>query len=330
MPTATAFSPLRPVPEGVASPDGRWLYLPAASGGLDAVAAASGELRWHQAGAALALLAEDAQVLVLEPTGQGRLRPRWLDAADGTPRQQRTGVLPPPLPHLAGGPGAWAITDSVWHDDRLLLAWSARAYGGRAPVAHGVLALDPAQLAQTAEDASWPPPPDWPGGIELLPFAEGGTPLPPWTVQGEVVALALREPPAGQRALLLLRCGGGPPGAAVLVEPLPPPGCLQPLASPDPGLVTLLHTAHPADAGTGPVWRLFTAPDGAPLATLAAEDGLLPPFCRCGELLLVRRLGALAHKRASPPRQLCAWQVGDGRPLWQRPLPPHSPQRLTP
>ena len=332
-PDTTSHPVLRPVPDGVASADARWLYLPAAQGGLDAIACASGELHWHRDDAVLALLCDAARVLVLEAADAGRLRPRWLNADSGAPIQQPPGALPPVLPHLAGAVGAWAITRSAWQGDRLLLSWSARQFSaGRPAVLHGVMALDPAHLAQAAEVADWPPAPPWPGGPGDVPFADGGAPLPAWQVQGETVALALREGTAGARSLLLLRQGRAAVAAAVLVDTLPTPGWLQALASPDAGLVTLLHTRAPGGAGPADarpsLWRLFAAPDGAALATLPAEDGLMPPFYRVGDLLLCIQLGALAHKRARPGRVLRAWRVADGRPAWQHPLPERSPQRM--
>ena len=335
-PAAATHPVLRPVPDGVASADARWLYLPSAQGGLDAIASASGELHWHRADAVLALLCDAARVLVLEAADAGRLRPRWLSADNGAPTQPPPGAPTPALPQLAGAAGAWAITHSAWHGDRLLLAWSARQFTpGRPAVVHGVMALDPAHLAQPAEAAEvavWPASPPWPGGPGDAPFADGGAPLPAWQVQGETVALALREGPAGVRSLVLLRQGRSADAAAVLVDSLPTPGWLQALASPDAGLVTLLHTRAPGDAGPAAanpsLWRLFAAPDGAALASLPAEDGLMPPFYRLGDLLLCIQLGALAHKRARPGRVLRAWRVGDGMPLWQHPLPERSPQRM--
>lgn len=330
----TATNPvLIPVPDGVASADARWLYLPSAQGGLDAIATASGELHWHSADAVLALLCDASRVLVLEAADAGRLRPRWLSADSGAPTRQPPGALAPALPQLAGAVGAWAIIRSAWHGDRLLLAWSVRRFTAGLPaVVHGVMALDPAHLAQAAEAADWPASPPWPGGPGDAPFADGGAPLPAWQVQGETVALALREGIAGARSLVLLRQGRSADAAAVLVDTLPTPGWLQALASPDPSLVTLLHTRAPGDAGPADantsLWRLFAAPDGSALATLPAEDGLMPPFYRVGDLLLCIQLGALAHKRARPGRVLRAWRVGDGMPVWQHPLPERSPQRM--
>jgi hypothetical protein len=331
--TGPVHTPLRPVPEGVASPDGGWIYVPFAEGGVAAVAVASGETRWQRTDALLALLAEDDRVLVLQAAEGARLRPCWLSAADGTPLQPPA----PLLPHLAGAPGDWAVTETAWQADRLLLAWQAPR-GPGATSARGVLALRPAQLERVAEDVDermWPAPPPWPGGPDDQPFSDGGAPLPPWSVHGEVVALSPAPSEGGARALRLLRLGAGPAAersAAVLVSRLPPPGYLLALASPDPGLVTLLHTRHPAEGGPEADiqthWRFYAAPEGTPLATIAAEDGLVPPFCRTGEVLLARRAGELAHKRARPRRHLCAWHVGDAHLMWQRPLPERSPQRV--
>lgn len=335
---AAASPSLHPVPEGVASPDGRWLFVPAAQGGLDAVAAASGELRWHRDDAALALLADAARVLVLAPMAplaEGRWQPQWLSTDSGLPLAAADAAPPLPLPPLLGAPGAWAITASRWdggQDGRLWLAWSARQFvAGRPSVAHGVLALDPAHLDRPAEPGTWPLPPAWPGAAGDGPFADAGPPLPPWALRLQTLALAVRaSADPGQRALVLLRASAGEAAAAsVLVDALPAAGWLQALPSPDPSLVTLLHSQ--AD-GSPPLWRLFSAPDGAALASVAAEDGLLPPFCRVGKLLLARQLGTLAHKRARPGRQLRAWQLGEAAgsalPLWQRALPEQSPWRL--
>lgn len=344
---------LHPVPEGVASPDGRWLFVPAVQGGLDAVATSSGELRWHRDDAALALLTDATRVLVLAPSAplaEGRWHLQWRSADTGAPLATAAHTLP--LPPLLGAPGAWAITATAWHPGpagqagqsgragRLWLAWSARQFvAGKPPVAHGVLVLDPARLDQAAAAAAWPAPPGWPGGPDDSPFAEAGPALPPWTLRQQTLALAVRATAGpGQRALVLLHAGaGGAAAASVLVDALSAPGWLQPLSSPDPGLVTLLHSQP---SGGTPLWRLYSAPDGAALATVLAEDGLLPPFCRIGDVLLARQLGSLANRRARPDRQLRAWSLGDtladtlgdkagaALPIWQRALPTQSPLTL--
>ncbi len=326
---------LHPVPEGVASPDGRWLFVPAPQGGLDSVATASGELRWHRDDAALALLTDAKRVLVLAPMAapvDGRWQLQWRSADTGAPLAAAgpAALLAP----LQGAVGNWAVSASHFEGGqggRLWLAWSARQFvAGKPTVAHGVLMLDPAQLDQPATAATWPQPPAWPGGVDDSPFADAGVPLPPWAVQQQVVALSVRTAASpGHRVLVLLRAATGEPAAAsVLVDPLPQPGWLQALASPDPGLVTLLHT----QPGGTSSWRLFAAPDGQPVASLPADDGLLLPFCRVGSVLLARELGSLANRRARPGRQLHAWQLDASTsqlvPLWQRALPTQSPLTL--
>ena len=331
--TGTAVSGLTlcPVPDGVASPDRRWLFLPGAEGGIDAIDAHTGGLHWHQPDALLALLADADRVLVLQPTTDNLWRPAWLRASDGC----ALAVTDPAatLPHLSGAAGrAWAITASCWHGGRLLLAWSARQHGlGQPSTAQGVLALDPEQLAQPAASSHWPAPP--PGPVTgCTPFDDAGPPLPPWVVGDTVVVLAVDGSAGAARALLLLR----PDGAAVLVDPLPAPGGLQALPSPDPSLVTLLRSLPAERAATdgsnAAQWQLFAAPDGSVLGVLPADDGLQPPFYRVGDVLLAVQLGALANKRARPGRQLRAWRLAasgvPAQPLWQRALPTASHQRL--
>ena len=321
----------RPVPEGVASPDGKLLHLPSASGGIDAVQASNGKLMWHRTEGQMAVLGLDDAVLVLSARSSaspaspaGLVRPLLLAAADGTP-------LGPLLPALPLPRGQWWLDEVMVRDQQMVLIWHSRWQADAADrplIESGAMALDLDQLHKPALAIDVPAAPAWPGDEGTQPFADLGSPVRPWRVDGFDAGLGVRR--EGLRRQLLL-CWRGPTTAAVLLDNLPQPGYLQYHASPDAHLVTLLQVNdEPWDgrpAGSVSRWLIFSAPAGKLLCTLAAEDGMTPPFAAVDGVLLVRQLGAMPAKRQPPVRSLRAWRIGgaEPEPLWQRALPTQAP-----
>jgi hypothetical protein len=322
---------LMPVPEGVASPDGSQLYVPGLRGGIDAIDTLSGALRWHFADARIALLGLEHAVLVL--AGGSEVQPLRLSADTGEP-------VGPALPALPKLPGEWWLAGTQWDGRFLWIGWrSVQRSGSTARTEEGTLRLDLEHLDMPAVQSPPPAPPAWPCGTEAQPFRDGSAEPLPWRAGGFDVVPAVTAPQGDtpDRALLLCRRAGPQQSdrhdPVTLLEHLPRRGYVELHASPDPGLVTLLHTndrptADGRPAGSVSEWLFFSAPEGERLLALPAEPGLLPPFTHVGSVLLGRQLGPMPSKRLPPARELRAWDLRSGEPLWRHALPAAAPERL--
>ncbi|WP_201492224.1 PQQ-binding-like beta-propeller repeat protein [Rubrivivax sp. A210] len=307
-PSTAPDTPLHPVPDGMATPDGRCLCVPAAAGGVAAVEAETGAPRWRQDSARLAVLAREDRVLVLEQDGS-TLRPRWLALDDGT----ALGQAGPPLFGAAGS--EVEIAAVLWSEGRLLLGWRDLRPGGTAAEG-GACALDPDRLDLPARPQALPPIPPWPGTPADPPLAAMGQQSEAWRVAGFDLGLTLAGDPANLRRLVLLRREGARTDRIVLMDAAPSDQILH-RPSPDAGFIALLHIT-PASGGSR--WRFFGAPHGEALGQLDNELGLFPPFCRVGPLVVARQFGPRMNKRALPGVELRAWRLADGQPLWRHAL----------
>lgn len=298
----------RYIPDGVADPAEKRVFITNADGGVTALAVANGESLWTSDSASRPLIA--LRGAILAAGAQHPFEVVYLDDRNG--HRIDTAADPLPIPPSR----AWSPI-AVWREDeRILVTWITidGAIGTAAiDVASGRITATELPVAQATAPAK---------GDELKLFLSSGGVPATWRAGDRMAALAV-DVSRGKERLRLVTWNEAD-GRAVkekeLIKPLPASGYLEHHRSPDVDHIFLM-SCNDRDVGDEPPgsiceWLIFRVNDGKQIAAFPPPPDLKLPMAVIANRVFYTEGGFIPHKRAAPLRRLCALDLATGKLAW--------------